>query len=660
MINIIKKSLSILTVFAMVFSYNIAAAQQETVTFCHVPPGNDGNPQTQTLPYSAWQNGHSNHELDYVGECQGDDSCEEVSTDYKSDTSTQVDSHDAALVTQPVNAGWTASIAGADWIWSEADVTDSTIDVIKVFTKTFTIMGAPSDVELKVAADNSYKVKVNGNELFADATEFNYQSGGQDSYTIPAAQLVTGSNTISFEVKNWGLADSTSQTNPAGLLYKFTVNDCQGGDDEDNCEENEGITEDDDCNQEPTVCTSNVNLVTNGGFEAPDVSTGTWSIFDDGTANLGWDVQWNGAFVGAPATAKLEIHDSLWTPVAEGAQYAELDADWGINDGEQASVVISQDIPTVAGNSYTLGYDFSPRPGTGSADNMLGVWVNGSNVQNQVADGSANSGNAWTHYAYNFVATGAMTTIAFKDMGTPNSLGTLLDNVSVNCTEGEPQVCTQGAPLYARIHLNTSDATKWRNWNGGNLNAATPFFVGGTNPLPHGSGGNVYMGSEWFPLTNADGSFIVDTNNLDFAANSNVPGVAVQRINGAIRVVLYGNHTDLSGGKELAAGSIELSTNASARLLGAWDKPNGFIDPISNDPYTGTRLHDATVNDAVNPMDSRGTFKAYINQYDPRFDNVRVISDLFQFHLVATSGSDGFYARYNYDDMIEVPCVQVD
>jgi len=667
--SIFVKIASVMTIFAMSFNVALATPPQQ-VTFCHVPPGNEGNPRTITTSMSAWQNGHANHPNDYMGECTGDDDgepCEAVITDYVSDdgdSSLQVDGHNAVLVTQPVNGGWTASIAGAEWVWSEADVTDATIDVIKVFTKTFTIMDAPSDIELTVAADNSYKVKVNGDELFADATEFNYQAAGQDSYTIPAAELVTGSNTISFEVKNWGLADSTPQTNPAGLMYKFTVNDCQDdGDDECDEESDHGfVNEDEDDNEcdEPEVCDSNVNLITNGGFEMPDVSVGTWSIFNDGTPNLGWDVQWNGAFAGAPATAKLEIHDNLWTPVAEGAQYAELDADWGYNDGEQASVVISQDIPTVSGQNYTLGYSFSPRPGTGMADNSLAVFVEGANVQNQTADGSANSGNAWTHYTYNFVATDAMTTIAFKDMGTPNSLGTLLDNVSVNCSGDEqPEVCTQGAPLYARIHLKTADATKWRNWNGGNLNAATPFFVGGTNPALHGSGGNVYMASEWFPLTNADGSFITDTNNLDLAANSNVPGVAVQRMNGAIRVVLYGNHSDASGGKELAAGSIELSTDASTRLLGAWDKPNGFYDPISNDPYTGTRLHDVTVNDAVNPMDSRGTFKAYINQYDPRFDNVGVNSDLFQFHLVATSGADGFYARYGYDDMIEVPCDEV-
>lgn len=585
-----------------------------------------------------------------------DESCQEVSTVYKSGTTTQVDSHDAVLVTQPVNAGWTASIAGADWIWSEADVLDATVDTTKEFTQTFTFEDAPSDVVLDIAADNSYIIKVNGVEVEADATEFNYKAEGQDNYTIPASAFVTGSNTVTFIVKNWALADSTPQTNPAGLMYKFTVNDCQGAD-EDNCNE-DSITEENDCDEEP-VCEYTGNLLVNGGFEAPVAPAGGWDEYDSGTPGLGWNVAWNGVFAGAPAIAKLELHHGVngWVS-EEGLQHAELDADWGYNNNEKASVKIWQTVNTVEGVDYVLSYAFSPRPGTGASENVLEVYING-NLVNTHGPVAGVGNTSWNTYTVDFEGTGS-DVIEFRDAGTPNTLGTLLDDVSVNCEgEDEPEVCTQGAPLYARVKINTNDATKWRNWNGGNLNAGTPFFVGGTNPLPHGSGGNVYMGNEWFPLTNADGSFINDTNNLDFAVNSNVPGVAVQRMNGAIRVVLYGNHSDASGGKELAAGSIELSTDASARLLGAWDKPNGFYDPISNDAHTGTRLHDVTVNDAANPMDSRGNFKAYINQYDPRFDNVGVNSDLFQFHLVATSGTDGFFARYNFDDMIEVPCDEV-
>jgi prepilin-type N-terminal cleavage/methylation domain-containing protein len=39
------------------------------VTFCHVPPGNSGNYQTQSLSLSATEQGHSDHEGDHIGPC---------------------------------------------------------------------------------------------------------------------------------------------------------------------------------------------------------------------------------------------------------------------------------------------------------------------------------------------------------------------------------------------------------------------------------------------------------------------------------------------------------------------------------------------------------------------------------------------------------------
>ncbi len=570
--------------------------------------------------------------------------CEQVSTSYISDDSNnslQVDGHNAVDLAF-VHPGWTASIPGSTWVWSEAAVIDGTIDTYKTFTQTFNISGTPTSATLLIAADNSYKVSVNGSsDLFVDANEDNFTS--VDTHNIMAANLVSGVNTISIEVKNWAVAGSTWEGNPAGLVYKLTVNECE--------------------NIEEPVCEEG-ELIVNGGFEYPVVThTSGWDVYPDGTSGLGWSVAWNGSPIGAPATASLELHRGVFNPDAEGDQHTELDSDWQGPNGagsEAASVKIWQTVTTVNGSDYEVSYTFSPRPDTIAAQNVLELWINDAMVQTTgpVAGGV---NNIWTTYTYTFTGTGS-DKIEFRDAGTPDTLGTFLDDVSVNCDgEGQPEVCTQGAPLFARVKINTDDATKWRNWNvgdGANLNAATPFFVGGNNPLQHGLGGDVYMGNEWFPLTNPDGSFIVDG---DIAGYSDVPGVAIERQNGAIRVVLYGDHDN--GGKELAAGSIELSTNASTRLLGAWDKPNGFNDPVS--PYVGPintdpRLHDATVNDLANPMDSRGTFKAYINQYDPRFDNVRVNSDLFQFHLVVTSGTDGFFARYNFDDMVEVPCGEID
>ena len=141
-----------------------------------------------------------------------------------SDSVTKVDGHASVPVGTPYNVRWTASIPGATWIWSEDPIANPVVETTKTFTRNFYIIGTPLDATLNIAADNSYTVSVNGHSVGADATEFNYQSTGQDYYTIPAADLLSGTNTINFTVTNWAMVNGTTATNPAGLLYKLTVN----------------------------------------------------------------------------------------------------------------------------------------------------------------------------------------------------------------------------------------------------------------------------------------------------------------------------------------------------------------------------------------------------------------------------------------------------
>ncbi len=73
--NILTKVLSLFTIFAMTF--NVAFAANETITICHVPPGNEGNPQTLNISINAWENAHDSgtgeHSNDYEGPCDGDE-----------------------------------------------------------------------------------------------------------------------------------------------------------------------------------------------------------------------------------------------------------------------------------------------------------------------------------------------------------------------------------------------------------------------------------------------------------------------------------------------------------------------------------------------------------------------------------------------------------
>lgn len=185
----------------------------------------------------------------------------------------------------------------------------------------------------------------------------------------------------------------------------------------------------------PLSCEADVNLVTNGGFEYPVVNNppNGWDIYGNGTPGLGWNVEWRSSFAGAPAVAKLELHGGVngWLS-DEGSQHAELDTDWGYNEGEEASVIISQYIPTIPGQTYELSYAFSPRPGTYEEENILRVKIDGggAGTHGPIA-GGANT--LWTPYTVNFVATSSSTKISFEDAAYPNSVGTFLDDVKVRC-----------------------------------------------------------------------------------------------------------------------------------------------------------------------------------------------------------------------------------
>ncbi len=182
-------------------------------------------------------------------------------------------------------------------------------------------------------------------------------------------------------------------------------------------------------------------LVQNGGFEAPVVTTPEgWDIFDSGTAGLCWIVQWydgarNYGGETRPEPAHLELHSEAnnWTPY-EGDQYAELDADWdgpsGALTGEPASVEIYQDLQTEAGAVYTLSYAFSPRPG--NADNVLLVeWDGQPFNQQHSASGVGLSDTSWTEFTHTVTATSSSTCLSFTELGSADSLGSLLDGVSV-------------------------------------------------------------------------------------------------------------------------------------------------------------------------------------------------------------------------------------
>jgi len=204
------------------------------------------------------------------------------------------------------------------------------------------------------------------------------------------------------------------------------------------------------------VCSPDINLVVNGGFEFPSVTNPQqWDIYPDGTAGLGWDIEWyggSGDFAGMtrPAKALLELHRGVnsWSP-QEGSQYAELDTDWfgpdNTIEGEPSSVKISQSIPTNPGYRYEIKYSFSPRPNTPDTNNNLELSWNGTPVETHSATGGVNT--EWQSYTKEVITDSSNTVLAFTDLGTPDSFGTFLDNVSVKCLGPVPTPTTEPTTL---------------------------------------------------------------------------------------------------------------------------------------------------------------------------------------------------------------------
>jgi len=217
------------------------------------------------------------------------------------------------------------------------------------------------------------------------------------------------------------------------------------------------------CQCEPPVCDPVIELIDNGDFEEPLTDPNLWDIFT--SAQTGWDVAWVTSVDPAyEETPYLELHGGVneWDPNT-GEQYAELDSDWdgpeGSINNEPASVSISQDIPTIPEYDYEISFAFSPRPDTGAENNKLQFSWNGSVMGTFQATGSANT--VWTPHTYHFSATDVTTTIEFKDLGTPNSLGTFLDSVSVTCYPGEePQ------PECGNGELEGDEECDWGTENG--------------------------------------------------------------------------------------------------------------------------------------------------------------------------------------------------
>lgn len=153
------------------------------------------------------------------------------------------------------------------------------------------------------------------------------------------------------------------------------------------------------------------NLLTNGGFEAPALGNGAWNVFP---TIPGWRT------VSGPG---IEVQAGAAGTPAEGRQLVELDS--------HAPTSIAQDVATSPRQRYEVRLSFAARAGTNRATNRLAVVWEGQVIARIDADGTGTDQPRWVTVSYFVTARGRQATLELRDEGAADGLGTYIDNVSV-------------------------------------------------------------------------------------------------------------------------------------------------------------------------------------------------------------------------------------
>lgn len=163
-------------------------------------------------------------------------------------------------------------------------------------------------------------------------------------------------------------------------------------------------------------------LITNGGFEAPAIANPSWSVFPSVPG-------WTGGPVG------IEIQNHVAGSPIEGNQFVELDT--------YGNSTMFQDVATVGGDTYNIRFAYTPRPGVAGSSNGIQFWWDNALLGTFSTDGTSLSDTSWIYHNYlGFAASSALTRIEFRAVGTSDSYGGYIDDVSVTPTVSVPEPTT--------------------------------------------------------------------------------------------------------------------------------------------------------------------------------------------------------------------------
>lgn len=155
------------------------------------------------------------------------------------------------------------------------------------------------------------------------------------------------------------------------------------------------------------------NVLVNGGFENPNVNTGSWQYFSAADVD-----GWNGS--------NIEIWDNLNNVSAfEGSQFAELNS----HPGTGQAFTIFQDFSTVQGQWYNVSFAYRARANNNEA---FQADINGlANIESWLIDDHTTS--QWSTFSSSFLADSSQSSIAFTTIvPSTGTIGNFIDDVKVS------------------------------------------------------------------------------------------------------------------------------------------------------------------------------------------------------------------------------------
>ena len=162
------------------------------------------------------------------------------------------------------------------------------------------------------------------------------------------------------------------------------------------------------------------NLLVNGGFESTTVANGGWVNV---SSIAGW------TWLGGPGTG-FEIRNNVAGAAQEGKNYIELDTNGNTLIGQYLDNLISS-------ATYDLSFWYSPRERQAASTNGIQVFWNGVQIGDTLT-GTGGAGNSWSQHEMLVKAQAGRNLLSFASVGSSDSLGGNLDNVSLKNRVPEP------------------------------------------------------------------------------------------------------------------------------------------------------------------------------------------------------------------------------